>query len=128
MALFSLASLLCGFASSEGMLILFRFLQGIGGVFASACILGMVATMFPEPRQQAQAIGAYSFASAGGGAVGPLLGGVLTDTLSWHWIFFINAPIGAVLILMGAGRIQKDAGRASARAPTSWEPGWSRPG
>ncbi|MEU3349645.1 MFS transporter [Streptomyces sp. NPDC006700] len=110
-ALFSLSSLLCGFASSEAMLILFRFIQGIGGAVASACILGMVATTFSEPRKQAQAIGAYSFASAGGGAVGPLLGGVLTDTLSWNWIFFINAPIGAVLILVGLGRIERDPGQ-----------------
>ncbi|MFJ2022503.1 MFS transporter [Streptomyces sp. NPDC087897] len=109
--LFSLASLLCGFASSEATMILFRFIQGIGGAVASACILGMVATTFSEPRKVAQAIGAYSFASAGGGAVGPLLGGVLTDTLSWHWIFFINAPIGAVLILVGLGRIERDRGQ-----------------
>jgi len=66
-ALFSAASLLCGFASTEGMLIVFRFIQGVGGAVASACILGMVATMHSDPRKQAQAIGAYSFASAGGG-------------------------------------------------------------
>ncbi|WP_434094884.1 MFS transporter [Streptomyces hyaluromycini] len=110
-ALFGASSLLCGFASNEGTLIAFRFVQGVGGAIASACILGMVATMFSEPRRQAQAIGAYSFASAGGGAVGPLLGGVLTEFLNWHWIFFINAPIGAVLVLAGLRSIPKQPGQ-----------------
>lgn len=109
-ALFSASSVLCGVATSEATLIAARFIQGAGGAVASACILGMVATMFSEQRQQAQAIAAYSFASAGGGAVGPLLGGVLTDLLNWHWIFFINAPIGAVLILVGLRVVPRDGG------------------
>jgi EmrB/QacA subfamily drug resistance transporter len=108
--MFSAASLLCGLATSEAMLIVFRFVQGIGGAVASACILGMVATMFTDGRKQAQAIAAYSFASAGGGAVGPLLGGVLTDLVSWHWIFFINVPVGAVVALLGLRAVERDPG------------------
>ncbi|MFE6717969.1 MFS transporter [Streptomyces albidoflavus] len=109
-ALFSASSVLCGLATTETALIASRFLQGIGGAIASACILGMVATVFSGRREQAQAIAAYSFASAGGGAVGPLLGGVLTELLSWHWIFFINLPIGAVLVLIGVRALPRDRG------------------
>ncbi|WDZ86551.1 MFS transporter [Micromonospora cathayae] len=108
--MFSAASLLCGLATNEAMLIGFRFVQGIGGAVASACILGMVATTFDEPRKQAQAIGAYSFASAGGGAVGPLIGGILTDLVDWSWIFFINVPIGAVVVLLAARNVPHETG------------------
>ncbi|BAU83279.1 emrB/qacA subfamily drug resistance transporter [Streptomyces laurentii] len=108
--LFSAASVLCGLADSETALIASRFLQGIGGAITSACLLGMVATVFPEGRKRAQAIAAYSFASAGGGAAGPLLGGVLTEWLDWHWIFFINAPIGAVLVLAGVRALPRERG------------------
>ncbi|MFE4592944.1 MFS transporter [Streptomyces laurentii] len=113
--LFSAASVLCGAANSETALIASRFLQGVGGAIASACLLGMVATVFPEGRKRAQAIAAYSFASAGGGAVGPLLGGVLTEWLDWHWIFFINAPIGAVLVLTGLRALPRERGEGPRR-------------
>ena len=94
LALFTGASLLCGLANSQGLLIGARFLQGIGGATTSAVILGMIVTMFPEPREQAKAIGVYSFVASAGGSVGLLAGGVLTQAINWHWIFFVNLPIG----------------------------------
>src|SRR3954464_4019594 len=94
LALFTAASLVCGLADSQGVLIGARFVQGIGGATTSAVILGMIVTMFPEPREQARAIGAFAFVASAGGAVGLLAGGVLTQTINWHWIFFVNLPIG----------------------------------
>jgi EmrB/QacA subfamily drug resistance transporter len=99
LALFTAASALCGIAQSQEMLVGARFLQGVGGATTSAVILGMIVTMFPEPRDQAKAIGVYSFVAAAGASIGLLLGGVLTQALSWHWIFFVNLPIGAVTAL-----------------------------
>ena len=76
------------------MLVGARFVQGIGGAMTSAVILGMIVTMFPEPREQAKAIGVYAFVASAGGSVGLLAGGVLTQSINWHWIFFVNVPIG----------------------------------
>ncbi len=76
------------------MLIGARFLQGVGGALTSAVILGMIVTMFQEPREQAKAIGVYAFVASAGGSIGLLAGGVLTEAINWHWIFFINVPIG----------------------------------
>ena len=81
-------------AQSQEMLVGARFLQGIGGAMTSAVILGMIVTMFPEPREQAKAIGVFAFVASAGGAVGLLVGGVLTQSINWHWIFFVNVPIG----------------------------------
>jgi EmrB/QacA subfamily drug resistance transporter len=94
LAIFTAASLLCAGAQSQEMLVGARFIQGIGGALASAVILGMIVTMFPEPAAQAKAIGVYGFVASAGGSIGLLLGGILTDAISWHWIFFINLPIG----------------------------------
>jgi EmrB/QacA subfamily drug resistance transporter len=94
LALFTLASLLCALAQSQGVLIGARFVQGIGGALASAVILGMIVRMFPEPRELAKAIGVYTFVAVAGGSIGLLAGGVLTEAASWHWIFFVNLPIG----------------------------------
>src|ERR1700754_1767117 len=94
LVVFTAASLLCAVAQTQGMLIAARFVQGAGGAVASAVILGMIVTMFPEPREQAKAIGIYAFVASAGASIGLLLGGVLTEGLSWHWIFFVNVPIG----------------------------------
>jgi EmrB/QacA subfamily drug resistance transporter len=94
LSLFTLASLLCGLAGSQAMLIGARFAQGVGGALSSAVILGMIVTMFPKPGEQAKAIGVYSFVASAGASIGLLAGGVLTQALDWHWIFFVNVPIG----------------------------------
>jgi EmrB/QacA subfamily drug resistance transporter len=93
-AIFSAASLLCATAQSQEMLIGARFIQGAGGALTSAVVLGMIVTMFPEPREQAKAIGVYGFVASAGGSIGLLAGGVLTDLINWHWIFFVNIPVG----------------------------------
>jgi EmrB/QacA subfamily drug resistance transporter len=94
LVVFTGASLLCALAQSQGMLIGARFVQGVGGALTSAVILGMIVTMFPEPREQAKAIGIYTFVAVAGGSIGLIVGGVLTQAISWHWIFFVNLPIG----------------------------------
>jgi EmrB/QacA subfamily drug resistance transporter len=100
LAVFTGASLLCALAQSQGLLIGARFVQGVGGALTSAVILGMIVTMFPEPREQAKAIGVYTFVAVAGGSIGLLAGGVLTDAINWHWIFFVNLPIGLATALL----------------------------
>jgi EmrB/QacA subfamily drug resistance transporter len=94
LTIFTLASLLCALSQSQGLLIGARFVQGVGGALSSAVVLGMIVTLFPEPREQAKAIGIYGFIASAGGSIGLLLGGILTQAISWHWIFFVNLPIG----------------------------------
>src|SRR3954452_18059162 len=95
LAVFTLSSIVCGVATSQEMLVAARFIQGVGGAMTSAVILGMIVTMFPKPAEQAKGIGVFAFAPSAGGSIGLLAGGVLTDTINGHWIFFINVPIGA---------------------------------
>jgi EmrB/QacA subfamily drug resistance transporter len=110
LTLFTLASLFCGAAQSQEMLVIGRFVQGIGGAMTSAVILGMIVVMFPEARERAKAIGVYGFVASAGGSVGLLAGGVLTESINWHWIFFINVPI-AILTAFGAMRlVDRDKG------------------
>jgi EmrB/QacA subfamily drug resistance transporter len=100
LAIFTLASLACAASQSQEMLVGARFVQGIGGALASAVILGMIVTMFPKPGDQAKAIGVYGFVASAGGSIGLLAGGVLTEAISWHWIFIINLPIGIAVALL----------------------------
>ncbi|WP_214409504.1 MFS transporter [Sphaerisporangium fuscum] len=104
LGVFTVASLLCGLARDPMMLLVARFLQGVGGAATSSVTLAMVVTMFAEPRARAGALGVYSFVQSAGGTLGLLLGGVLTQTISWHWIFFVNAPIG-VMAMVAAVRV-----------------------
>lgn len=105
---FTASSLLCALAQNQGMLIGARFVQGVSGALASAVVLGMIVTMFPEPKEQAKAIGVYGFVASAGGSIGLLAGGVLTQAISWHWIFFINVPIGIATVVL-ARRLVADA-------------------
>src|SRR5829696_8636370 len=110
LTIFTVASLVCGLAQSQGVLIAARFTQGVGGAMTSAVILGMIVTMFPEPREQAKAIGIYGFVASAGGSIGLLAGGVLTEGINWHWIFFINLPIAVGTALLAARLIGADRG------------------
>jgi EmrB/QacA subfamily drug resistance transporter len=107
LAVFTVASLFCAVAQSQGMLIGARFIQGVGGALTSAVILGMIVTMFPEPGEQAKAIGVYTFVAVAGGSIGLLAGGILTEAVNWHWIFVINLPIG-ILTALFALRLVED--------------------
>jgi EmrB/QacA subfamily drug resistance transporter len=108
LAVFTAASLLCAVSQSQGVLIAARFVQGVGGALTSAVILGMIVTMFPEPREQAKAIGVYGFVASAGGSIGLLAGGALTEAINWHWIFFINIPVGIVTAFL-ATRLVADS-------------------
>ncbi len=120
LALFTFASLLCGLAMEPWQLIAARFFQGVGGALSSAVILGMIVTMFPSGREQAKAIGVFSFVGSAGASLGLLLGGVLTQLLSWHWIFIVNVPIGVAAFVLASRLLAREAGlglRAGADVP-----------
>src|SRR5438309_8831350 len=102
LVVFTVASLLCGLAPTEGLLIGARFLQGIGAAVVASMVLGILVTLFPRPHQTATAMSIYAFVASAGGSIGLLVGGALTQALNWHWIFFVNLPIGAVAVLLAA--------------------------
>ena len=110
LVLFTAASVLCGLAPDGALLIGARFLQGAGGAAVSAMVLGILVTIFPSPHQTARAMSVYAFVASAGGSIGLLLGGTLTQALSWHWIFFINVPIGVAALAFGAALIPQHVG------------------
>jgi EmrB/QacA subfamily drug resistance transporter len=110
LALFTFASLLCGIADSQGMLIASRFLQGVGGAGASSVIVAIIVTEFPTPSERARAMSVFTLAAVGGGSIGLLLGGVLTEAVDWHWIFFVNLPVGLLTMVAGARLITENEG------------------
>ncbi len=108
--LFTAASLLCGLSFSQPLLIVARFVQGVGGAISSVVILSMIVTLFPEPGERARAFGIFSFVASAGASVGLLAGGVITQALSWHWIFFVNLPIGVATALLAVRLLDADPG------------------
>jgi EmrB/QacA subfamily drug resistance transporter len=116
LTLFTAASLVCGLSTSQGMLVAARAVQGLGGAVVSAVALSLIMTLFTEPADRTKAMGVFGFVMAGGGSIGVLLGGVLTDALSWHWVFLVNIPIGVAVFfvcraLLPASRGDAEAGR-----------------
>ena len=110
LVIFTIASVLCALAQSQEMLIAARFVQGAGGALTSAVVLGMIVNMFPEPRDQAKAIGVYGFVASAGGSIGLLAGGLLTAAIGWHWIFFINVPVGIATAYLATRLVEADEG------------------
>ena len=98
--LFTVASLACGLAHSQSMLVIARAVQGVGGAVASAVALSLMMTLFTETGERAKAMGVFGFVASGGGSIGVLLGGVLVDSFDWHWIFLVNAPIGVAVVVL----------------------------
>jgi EmrB/QacA subfamily drug resistance transporter len=113
--LFTLASLACGLATSQEVLVAARAVQGLGGAVASAVALSLMMTLFTEPAERAKAMGVFGFVAAGGGSIGVLLGGVLTDALDWHWIFLVNLPIGASVVALSLRLLPGARGAAAGR-------------
>jgi EmrB/QacA subfamily drug resistance transporter len=112
--LFTLSSLACGLATTQGFLIAARAIQGLGGAVVSAVALSLIMGLFPEPAERAKAMGFFGFVAAGGGSIGVLLGGVLTSALNWHWVFLVNLPVGVAVVVLS--RILLPAGRGPATA------------
>jgi EmrB/QacA subfamily drug resistance transporter len=112
-SLFTLASIACGLSTTKGLLIAARAVQGLGGAVVSAVALSLIMSLFAEPAERAKAMGVFGFVLAGGGSIGVLLGGVLTDVLNWHWIFLVNVPIGIAVYLLSVRIVPAEHGHAA---------------
>ena len=126
-ALFTVASLACGLSTTQGLLVGARAVQGLGGAIVSAVAFSLIMLLFTEPADRAKAMGVFGFVLSGGGTIGVLLGGVLTDLLNWHWIFLVNIPIGVAvcalsLVLLPPEHGPRGAGPARRRAAPSPSP------
>src|SRR5258708_1716541 len=112
-AFFTLASLACGLSNSQGFLVTARAVQGVGGAVVSAVSFGLVMNLFTEPAERAKAMGVAGFVASGGGSIGVLLGGVLTGSLNWHWIFLVNIPIGVIVFFLSLRLLPSTPGHAA---------------
>jgi len=110
LGIFVSASIVCGLSFNQPLLIVARFVQGVGGAASSAVILAMIVSLFPEPNERARAFGVFSFIASAGAAVGLLAGGLITQAVSWHWIFFVNVPIGVATAIVSARLLSSDDG------------------
>jgi EmrB/QacA subfamily drug resistance transporter len=115
LGIFIVASVLCGLSFDQRMLIAARFIQGIGGAISSAVILAMIVTLFPKQDEQAKAFGVFSFIASAGAAIGLLAGGLITQAVSWHWIFFVNLPIGLVTAALSIRLLPADRGTGAGK-------------
>jgi EmrB/QacA subfamily drug resistance transporter len=115
LSLFTAASLLCGISTTTWMLVGARAVQGVGGAVTSAVSFGLVMTIFQEPQDRAKAMGVMGFVASGGGSIGVLLGGVITDVISWHWIFLVNVPIGLLVFVLSLRLLDAAPGFAQSR-------------
>jgi EmrB/QacA subfamily drug resistance transporter len=112
-ALFTTASLACGIAGSQEVLVVARAVQGVGGAVVSAVALSLMMTLFTEPAERAKAMGIFGFVASGGGSIGVLLGGILTDVLTWQWIFLVNLPVGIAVLVLSLRLLPAAPGMAS---------------
>ena len=112
-ALFTFASLACGLATTQGTLVAARAVQGLGGAVVAAVALSLIMNLFTEPAERAKAMGVFGFVLSGGGTLGVLLGGVLTDLFSWHWIFLVNLPVGVAVFALGLRLLPGGVGQAA---------------
>ena len=119
-SLFTVASLACGLSTTQGLLVTARAVQGLGGAVVSAVSLSLMMTLFTEPAERAKAMGVFGFVASGGGTIGVLLGGILTDALDWHWIFLVNLPIGVVVYFLSLRLLPAAPGGAAGGRLDVW--------